>query len=158
MKRVILIVTLLVPAGIFIFLKYFGKNEFSIPVYFETGVPNPPNGCTRIFDAPFLVSDSILYAMGWKNGTVLIVADSSRTVTIALQRLEEVFLEEVQIMIPSSEMDSIDLFYDCEVLLQKPWNIVLVDNQRRIRGYYDLKHRDETDRLIVELKILLKKY
>jgi len=34
----------------------------------------------------------------------------------------------------------------------------LLDDQRRIRGYYDPQSREEVDRLIVELKILLKKY
>jgi len=34
----------------------------------------------------------------------------------------------------------------------------LIDDQKRIRGYYKIGFRDEMDRLEVELKILLKKY
>jgi hypothetical protein len=33
--------------------------------------------------------------------------------------------------------------------------VVLVDNQEQIRGYYDITDREETDRLIVEIKILI---
>jgi hypothetical protein len=43
-------------------------------------------------------------------------------------------------------------------LLEGPRQAVLIDSQRRIRGFYDLRNRDEVDRLRVELKILLEKY
>ena len=33
--------------------------------------------------------------------------------------------------------------------------LILVDSQRRIRGYYDVNHKKEVDRLIDELKLLL---
>jgi hypothetical protein len=36
--------------------------------------------------------------------------------------------------------------------------VTIVDNQNRIRGYYDATDRDEVDRLIVEIKIILKQY
>jgi len=32
--------------------------------------------------------------------------------------------------------------------------VVLLDKQNRIRGYYNIAERDETDRLILELRIL----
>ncbi len=34
-------------------------------------------------------------------------------------------------------------------------SLILVDSQRRIRGYYDVNHRKEVDRLIDEIKLLL---
>jgi hypothetical protein len=37
-------------------------------------------------------------------------------------------------------------------------SVALVDHKNRIRGYYDGKDRDEVDRLIVEMKIILKQY
>jgi hypothetical protein len=46
----------------------------------------------------------------------------------------------------------------CVFLVNEPWQAVLLDQDKRIRGYYDLRNRDEEDRLRVELKILLKKY
>ena len=32
--------------------------------------------------------------------------------------------------------------------------VVLIDKQNRIRGYYNITEREETDRLILELRIL----
>jgi hypothetical protein len=37
-------------------------------------------------------------------------------------------------------------------------SVALVDHKNRIRGYYDGIDRDEADRLIVEMKIILKQY
>ncbi|WP_170845605.1 SCO family protein [Parapedobacter composti] len=34
-------------------------------------------------------------------------------------------------------------------------SLILVDSQRRIRGYYDVSHKKEVDRLIDEIKLLL---
>jgi len=77
---------------------------------------------------------------------------------MGVKRVREEFDEEIQIIYPAGKIAAPDEFYDCDLLLQKPLSIVLVDDQRRIRGYYDPQHRDEVDRLIVEMKILLKKY
>jgi len=157
MKKAILIVALVVPIGIFIFLKFFGKNEFSIPVYYEAGVDDPPGSCKRNYDSPYLVSDSLLSIVGWKGEATLIVADSSRAIQLGLARVDGEFKNEIQVIYPNNKIE-LDEFYTCDLLLQKPWSLVLLDDQRKVRGYYDLEHRDEADRLIVELKILLKKY
>jgi hypothetical protein len=157
MKKAILIIALVVPIGIFIFLKFFGKNEFSIPVYYETGVDNPPGNCKRNYSSSYTVSDSLLSLIGWKGTPTLIVADSSRAIQLGLSRVDGEFKNEIQVIYPDNKID-LDEFYTCDLLLQKPWSLVLLDDQRKVRGYYDLEHRDEADRLIVELKILLKKY
>jgi hypothetical protein len=46
----------------------------------------------------------------------------------------------------------------CIFVVPSGSNAVLVDGERRIRGYYQLDGRDETDRLLVELKILFNEY
>jgi hypothetical protein len=46
----------------------------------------------------------------------------------------------------------------CIFVVPSGSNVVLVDGERRIRGYYQLDGRDETDRLLVELKILFNEY
>jgi len=158
MKKVILVLALLLPIGVFVFLRFFGKNEFSIPVYYEHGVDSPPIGCDRDYTSSYQVSDTLLTRMGWKGSTVLLIADSSHSVQLGLTRLNEEFKEEVQTIYPRGELAYRDEIYSCDLLLQKPWTTVLLDDQRRIRGYYDPQSREEVDRLIVELKILLKKY
>jgi hypothetical protein len=157
MKKIILILCLLFPIGVFVFLRFFGKNEFSIPVYYESGVDAPPTGCNRKYDSPYQVSDSVLARMGWGGGVVLIISDSSKTIQLGLKRLNEELKSEIQTIFTLGGTDPEEI-YSCDLLLQKPWTAVLLDEQRRIRGYYDPKSREEVDRLIVELKILLKKY
>lgn len=158
MKKIILILTLLVPTGIFIFLKFFGKNEFSIPVYYESGVDDPPAGCNRKYDSPYRVSDSLLNSIGWNGRPVLLIADSSGVIQKALMHLEEGIGNEIQSLFLKGQADYLNELLSCELLLKSPWRVVLIDDQRRIRGYYDPEDRDEMDRLIVELKILLKQY
>ncbi len=46
----------------------------------------------------------------------------------------------------------------CVFMVHAPRNVVLVDSEKKIRGYYVIDSREETDRLIVEMEILLKKY
>jgi hypothetical protein len=75
-----------------------------------------------------------------------------------LLRLDEELSAEVQTIFLTEKSDYLNEIFTCDLLLQKPWTTVLLDDQRRIRGYYDPTSREEVDRLIVELKILLKKY
>jgi hypothetical protein len=46
---------------------------------------------------------------------------------------------------------------DCVFLLHDPYDIVLFDKQGFIRGQYYSGDRDEIDRLILELSIILNK-
>ena len=54
-------------------------------------------------------------------------------------------------------LDSVDwakLKY-CDMAMSNLDNrVILVDKQNRIRGYYNITEREETDRLILELRIL----
>lgn len=156
MKKVILIIALLFPIGVFVFLRFFGKNEFAIPVYFESGIEAIPTACNRNYQSPYRVSDSLLKNFGWSGKPVLIVADTA--VQSELTRLDEELGAEIQTIYLSGEANYLDQVLRCDLLLQKPWTTVLLDDQRRIRGYYAPNTREEMDRLIVELKILLKKY
>lgn len=48
------------------------------------------------------------------------------------------------------------IFKNCELVMSEiDDRVVLVDKKERIRGYYDINDREETDRLIVEIKILI---
>ena len=52
--------------------------------------------------------------------------------------------------------DKIDNLKSCVYLQEEGTNTVLVDGMGRIRGYYDIRKRDEIDRIAVEIDILLK--
>lgn len=158
MKKILLIIALLLPIGVFVFLRFFGKNEFSIPVYYESLSDIPTNSCDRKYEEPYLVSDSVLIDMGWKGSVSLIISDTSQDISLGLKRLNEEFDQNIQSIYPQVENPHWEEIYACDFFLKKPWSALLLDDQRRIRGYYDLNSREEIDRLIVELKILLKQY
>lgn len=46
----------------------------------------------------------------------------------------------------------------CVFFMKADSDVVVLDKERRIRGYYVGSSREDVDRLIVELKIMLKKY
>ncbi len=158
-KVVLLLLALLVPTAIFIFLKRYGRNEFTIPVYYEQSVAEIPTACGPNYQAPYRVAEAALRSLGWQGNASLIVADTSQEVQKGLRRLREEFDEaSVQFISPSMAEVELDKFYTCSVFLQKPWTAILLDDQRRIRGYYAPGTREEIDRLTVEIKILLNQY
>ncbi|HPW62475.1 MAG TPA: hypothetical protein PLJ13_09280 [Cyclobacteriaceae bacterium] len=160
-KFIYLLLALILPIGVFVFLRMFGKNEFTIPVYYEQGVSDLQPSCTFTYPVPYTIPDSIMQRIGWASDklVVLLVADTSSVVDLGLKHLQEEFeANDFQIIYPSGENDSWDHWYACFFFLKRPWSAVLIDSEKRIRGYYAPNSREEVDRLIVEMKILLKKY
>lgn len=156
-KPIYLLLALAVPAAIFVFLRQCGKNEFTIPVYYQQAA-EVPAGCSGTYAAPYALADSVFSPADWKEA-VLIVADSSRETVRAVKKISEEFREDsFKVIFPAGEEAQLDRIYLCQLFLQKPWTAVLLDSQRRIRGYYAPGTREETDRLAVEINILLKKY
>ncbi|TNF43147.1 MAG: SCO family protein, partial [Cytophagales bacterium] len=45
LQGMVLVCILLIPLLIFLFLRGFGKNEYDLPIYFQTGVDNPFQEC-----------------------------------------------------------------------------------------------------------------
>lgn len=160
-KFIYLLLALLLPIGVFVFLRMFGKNEFTIPVYYKQGVEDVQPSCTYTYPVPYSVPDSIMQRIGLAadKSVVLLIADTSTVVDIGLKRLQEEFEPtDFQLVYPSGGQASLDHWYSCFFFLKKPWSAVLIDSEKRIRGYYAPNSREEVDRLIVEMKILLKKY
>lgn len=159
MKKVILFLAFIFPIGIFIFLRYFGKNEFSIPVYYQTEeVISKPEGCTNETTIPYQVSESYLKSQGWNGESILIVTDTSRATRQSLTELKaELKSDKLAVVFVGADSSSTKLCR-CEMIMKEPWTAALVDDERRIRGYYKPDTREEFDRLSVELKILLQIY
>ena len=154
-------VALLLPILIFLFLKYFGKNEFDIPIYYEKSVEDSlTSKCGVKINHQYFVSDSAMSSLKW-NGGVMLVIDVNES---ELKAVDELIVEkgfaDLRIFSLSnfSSRENLAEFKKCVLFMRSPWNAVLIDNQKRIRGYYMIGYRDEMDRLEVELKILLKKY
>ncbi len=160
-KLVYLFLALLLPSLVFVFLKYAGSNRFDIPIYYEDGLKNSPRECPSPEPGPYRLPDSVWQRL---DGTITMAnvvifsteAIDGREVADAIR--EEIgiskvtFIEEASLS-PDSLIRS--RWKRCTFSVESPWQTVLFDSSGRIRGYYDLRSREEIDRLRVELKVLV---
>ncbi|MBI1770756.1 MAG: hypothetical protein HY015_07250 [Bacteroidetes bacterium] len=156
-KITYLFLALLLPVLVFVFLKYFGKNEFDIPVYYSAGVSADTlqNECRFTVRGQYYVADSVLKKWNRKGSVILFSFSRHQETEWMNELIKDGKLEFLQQVCWNCGEDKLK---DCIFFLKEPYNAVLIDDQRRIRGYYKLGNREEMDRLEVELKILLKKY
>ncbi len=159
MKKIILIIALVVPGLIFVFLKYAGRNEFTIPVYYEDGIP-ALEGCDAPALKPYHIPEQ--WGASWRSMANVIVFNLPATEFGVLNSgLAEEFPEGLWLQ-EAREFtgDSIEyqLWKKCVFRVNEPWQTVLFDKEGKIRGYYDARSREEVDRLRVEIKILLKRF
>jgi hypothetical protein len=157
-KIIFLFVALALPVFVFVFLKLFGKNEFDVPLLYDAGVTERPAGCTIDYGMPYLLPDSIYNSVNPRNDS-LVAINFAETVPTKLQEIQVQFKQE-KLSVHQASLLTGDRSYvkNCILLLKEPNTIVLIDNRKQIRGYYDGSDRDELDRLEAEIKILLKKY
>jgi len=160
-KVFFLLLALIVPLLVFTFLKFFGKNEFIVVPLYQTVESKIPPGCDHV-QFPYFIADSV-YAylrQGHEKDSLLIIlyepkAKDSGASETQLTRLQESFQMGTGlglVWIAESEK-----WIECGLLLSS-FDLVLIDSQQRIRGQYNSNDRDEVDRLMTELDIILKRY
>lgn len=154
-KALLLFLALLLPVSIFIFLKLFGKNEFDVPAFYQDKAP--VTGCEFNYSAPYKVADSVMAKLSAKRKTDLYMIYFSQ-ITSRMQ--QEIDTGAVAIVNGQEEWteDQRATFRKCVLAVPKSEDIVLVDKEGKIRGYFVSTDREEVDRLLLELEILLKKY
>ncbi len=158
MKKVIyLLLALVFPGLIFVFLRNFGKNQFDIPIYYEQGITNKSE-CGNIDQGQYFLPDSLLKTLEWKKGVALLTVGTNHNETKDLAQLTTSVEGARVISLDNIEASQLLKIKNCVLFLKAPWKALLMDEQKRIRGYYALNSREEMDRLEVEFKILLKKY
>jgi hypothetical protein len=155
MKKIILFVALPLPVLFFIFLKFFGKNEFDIPVYYSEGVTREIPGC-KSYPTPYVLPDSALNAWGWKGEKATIIVLNEKGIEGNLARVADLF--EPGDYATLNVKDAPYEVKTCMLLAGDTSRVVLIDDQKRIRGYYSPTYGKERDRLGVEIRILLKQY
>ena len=154
-KALLLFLALLLPVSIFIFLKLFGKNEFDVPAFYQDKAPI--TGCEFEYSAPYKVADSMMTGIVSKYQADLYLIYFSE-ITSRMQ--QEIDAEAVAMVNGKEEWNGDDRaeFRKCVLAVPNSEDLVLVDKEGKIRGYYVSTDREEVDRLLLELEILLKKY
>lgn len=160
-KSLFLFLGLVLPVLIFIFLKMFGKNEFDVPLIYGEGVPERPNGCNFEYGTPYVLPDSITNRFKQGKMPALLLLNFSAESSI-LNKIVNNFASDsvalVNIADTSQATDNLKNIKQCMLLIKQPTDIVMIDRNRNIRGYYEGRNRDELDRLQDEIAIILKKY
>jgi hypothetical protein len=161
-KFFFLLLALIVPVLVFTFLKFFGKNEFTVVPLYQTTESKLPPDCPEV-NVPYFISDSVysLLKQGHEGDSLLILLYESRSKDLKaseaqLIRVQESFQLGSGLGLNRISVD--DKSLSCSLLLQSSLDLVLVDAKKRIRGQYNSNDRDEVDRLMTELDIILKRY
>ncbi len=177
-KIIYLLLALALPVFVFLFLKYFGQNQFNVEPLFTASLPEGVHPeCDHAYELPYSIPEHILQDMEWSSSDslTLFYFTSVKSSAAALNQIQEEHLSaEVHVVELREDsrkpelLDSLGLktpeerseayVKKCFLFMDEPNNLLLVDNQRRIRGIYQVENRDEVDRLLLELKIILKKY
>lgn len=155
-KVVILVVGLVLPVGIFLFLKIFGENKFEVTPLFQTEQPASAAECGTV-TLPYHIPEEIVTAFIKKEGEVSIVIVESEL--SLLSRIFDQFSgDPVSVKrIETSATIGGKPLKECAFLLNDPYDIVLFDEHGFIRGQYYSGDREEVDRLIIEVSIILNK-
>lgn len=163
LKGIFLSATLLIPILLFLFLKYFGENRFDIPIYYENGISSGFTNCTTYDSGQYYITNSGYSLPGLF--IFLSSKDTQQTFGNVKQRVDE-DVKGIKYNLYSSDSAfqhegmhylTEDRLIDklrCEFISDTLNQFILVDNKRRIRGYYNMD-REDVDRMIVEIKILL---
>src|SRR5882724_9062755 len=136
-KILYLFIALLLPVLVFLFLKYFGKNEFDIPIYYEKGVEDSlASKCGAKIGQQYFVPDSAMASFKWKGGVILIVDVNRTELKVVDELINEKAFNDLQIFSLNdfSSQEKLTEFKKCVLFMRNPWNAVLIDNQKRIRG------------------------
>jgi hypothetical protein len=152
-KAIVLILALALPAAVFVFLKQFGRNRFELPVYHSETLPSLPAGCSFGYTLPYQIPDSI--ASGTPLPSVFLIdftgTAEARAQKVQIDRLTKA-QEGANLRLAHWRAD-LGAFV-CVFLVPDGMNAVLIDSERRIRGYYNSLSREDMDRLDLELRIL----
>jgi hypothetical protein len=157
-KSLFLFLGLLLPVLVFLFLKFFGKNEFDVPLPHQEKI-EALAGCDNEYAHPYIVKDSIILEIAPARRELRLINFGLNKTTLNDKLLD--YLSHVSLVdVDRWELSETQRQYllKCVLLVPATKDLVLLDNANRIRGYYDSGSRDEMDRLEAELNILLKRY
>lgn len=160
-KIIFLILALLLPGTIFVFLKLFGRNEFQVPVLHENSIPRRGDNCDFTYKTPYRVADSVISVLDPDQDDSVYVFNFDNSLDDMMNRISVEFRDDPVTVVNTADLPptfDAGVLRECILLMNADTAVAMLDSRNRIRGYYDASDRDEVDRMIVEIKILLKKY
>jgi hypothetical protein len=160
-KVVLLFIAFLLPICIFLFLKFFGKNEFDVePLFQDDKVGIERKGCGEI-KLPYRIPDSVLQTIVAVSDSLAIICfdkvDEDRSKVFPHLK-EEFKSDPIHFTLTDPGTEAQSDWFACVFLMEPPLDIVMVDRKGVIRGQYESTDRDEIDRLKTEIAIILKRY
>lgn len=159
-KSIFLFLALIFPVLIFVFLKFFGRNEFAVtPLFTETN-SEIPEGCLPV-TFPYHVQDSVLRQLDFKEDSLVLVlfGAPNEEAKIQINRImDEISNDEIRMVRFPVSGEKVLQWKKCIFFLKHPFDLVLVDRNGLIRGQYNSGDREEVDRLLMEITIILKRY
>jgi hypothetical protein len=147
-KTGLLAITLILPVFIFLFLKFFGQNEYKLP-YFGKKLLNGKD--TIYYKTPETLEIS-------QNKSVFLQTKNQNT--IVFEAGNEEFKRNI---VRFSTNKGLKNFVLAEIadttilrkfLVKNPFQIALIDEKANVRGIYDGLKEEEIDRLIIEMRVL----
>jgi hypothetical protein len=147
-KWIILFLALALPVFIFLFLKKFGSNQFDLPYFHETA-ETWPAGCPPPDTFPFKIKSEFLPGV------------NDRPALVVFQNPDSEASQRIPVEIDTASLKIIfkpEIESPCVFGVTAAAAAILIDVQGNLRGIFESLDRDETDRLIMESKILLKDY
>ena len=159
MKKAILIIGLVVPIGIFVFLKFFGKNEFVVPPLYTNDFPDGIKECGVSITLPYHIPEDVKSSLLFSQDSLILVhfGELSTDSEKQLERVSNEFGKAIKLQLMQAS-DSVMQLKECVFFLKDRYDLVVVDRAGLIRGQYISGDREEGDRLLMELAILFKKY
>ena len=157
-KGFILLFSLLFPIIVFLFLKFYGQNEYELSVY--------NSSCSEVIDE-YIIND-----FNRKNNIRIVdirMTDNDILVDNYINKLE--INDQIEVITLSNKLRNlnwlnivvdkvlIERLSECiqNEYLDKSF-ILLLDKQNRVRGHFYSADRKEIERLDVEIDILLLEY
>ena len=159
-KSIFLFLALILPVLIFLFLKFFGKNEFAVKPLFTENDSEIPQGCLPV-SFPYHVADSALRQLDLREDSLVLVlfGEPDEEGKIQVNRImDEISKYGIRMIRFPVLGEKVIQMKKCIFFLTEPLDLVLVDRVGVIRGQYKSDDREEVDRLFMEITILLKKY
>ena len=150
-KGFILLFALLFPVIVFLFLKFFGQNEYKLSIYNSScsdlieNLLKEPNNNIKLLDVRLnddnLLIDNYINKLDISNEIkVITLSDQPRNLEWMSIRVDNLLIKNLTKCVEN-------------VVFDKSF-ILLIDTKNNVRGYFNSTDRGEIERLDVEIDIL----